>query len=163
MLSAVLTGIMADITPTPEQAEQKQPPAQAPSAPVNAVPTSGKRTAFLDIKRQLLTEDLNHPGTQKLILDLLITTESERDDLRVKLESYVPLYHACDKRVGVLEEKLKTNKVNEIMFGVGVGIGCAMIGLAPFFWDPKPIYGEIMLVVGLLVTLGAAIARIVFK
>ena len=111
---------MADLKQNPKQAEQQQPPAE-PAAAVNAAPAIGKRTAFLEIKRQLAPEDLSNPGTQKLILDLLITTEAERDDLKIHLEQYVPRYHECDKRAGILEEKLKTNKINEVMFGVGVG------------------------------------------
>lgn len=48
-----------------------------------------------------------------MILELLLTTEAERDELKC----YVPKYYEADKRAGILEEKLKTNKANEIMFG----------------------------------------------
>ncbi len=120
----------------------------------------GRRQAFQYIKRQLAPEELANPGTQKLILDLLITTEAERDELK----AYVPKYYEADKRAGVLEEKLKSNKVNEIMFGVGVGIGCAIIGLAPFFYEKINAEGGLIVFgVGIVLTVGFTIGRIVYK
>jgi hypothetical protein len=150
---------MPDPTPSPEQSEQQEAPKSPAVAPQALAPAEGRRQAFLDIKRQLTPTELANTGTQKLILEMLLTTEGQCDDLK----EYVQKFHEVDKKVGVLEEKLKTNKVNEIMFGVGVGIGCAIIGLAPFFWDLKPAYGAIALAIGILTTIGATVGRIVFK
>lgn len=149
---------MPEPTPSPEQSVQHDTTAPTPSTPPSAA-TTGRRLPFQDIKRQLTPEELANPGTQKLILDMLLTTEAERDDLK----AYIPKYHEADKKVGVLEEKLKTSKVNEVMFAVGIGVGCAIMGLGPFFWEAKNIYGIVALAVGFLLTVGAAIGRIVFK
>jgi hypothetical protein len=146
-----------DATP-PEQAKQQEPPKVPAVAPQALAPTEGRRQAFQDIKRQLTPGELANTGTQKLILEMLLASERQCDELK----EYVENYHVADKKVGVLEEKLKTNKVNEIMFGVGVGVGCAIIGLAPYFWDDKG-KGPLVLAVGLALTIGAAIGRIVFK
>lgn len=122
------------------------------------IPPTGKRQAFRDIRRQLTNEDLASPGVQKLLLDELEQAEADCE----VLQGYVGRYHEADKSAAVLEEKLKTANVIEIMFGVGVGIGGAVIGLAPLFWteaeQPK---GYIALGVGLLLSLGATIARVV--
>lgn len=142
----------------PEQTEQRESP-KSPASPVSStVSPTGRRLAFQDIKRQLTEAELQNTGTQKMILELLLTTEAERDDLK----NYVPKYYEADKRVGILEEKLKTNKTNEITFGVGIGVGMAIIGLAPFFWDDKG-HGWLVLVVGAILTIGAIFSRIFNK
>jgi hypothetical protein len=142
----------------PEQTEQLESP-KSPASPVSStVSPTGRRLAFQDIKRQLTEAELQNTGTQKMILELLLTTEAERDELK----NYVPKYYEADKRAGILEEKLKTNKANEIMFGAGIGAGMAIIGLAPFFWDDKG-HGPIALVVGAAITLGAIVGRICYK
>ncbi len=147
-------------SPSPQDAVQQHAPKTA--APVEvSVSATGRRLAFENIKRQLSEADLTNPGTQKLILEMLMTAEADRDEC----EQYIPKFHEADKRAAILEEKLKTNKVNEVMFGVGVGVGCAIIGLAPTFWNnaAAPSQGPLCLIIGVLLTLGAAIGRIVFK
>src|SRR5438132_7378485 len=88
----------------------------------SSVSPTGRRLAFENIKRQLSEADLSNVGTQKLILEMLITAEADRDECR----EYIPKFHEADKRAAILEEKLKTNTVNEVMFGVGVGVGCVI-------------------------------------
>lgn len=143
-----------------EQSEQKVAPESATSGS-SSVPSTGRRLIFQDIKRQLTPEELANSGTQKVILDVLITTEAERDELR----GFVDKYYQAEIRARVAAEQLKTNKANEILFGVGVGVGGAIIGLAPFFWDTKADghQGEIALVVGLLLVVGATLGRIINK
>ena len=104
-----------------------------------SVPASGRRLAFQDLKRQLDPKDLANPGTQKLILEMLINAEDERDEL----EEYVPMYHASERRAAVLEEKLKSNRLNEMLVNVGLGVGCAIIGLAPTFWKTENSQGPV--------------------
>lgn len=78
-----------------------------------------------------------------------------------RLEPYVAQFHEADKRAAVLAEKLKTNNAVEIFFGVGVGLGGAVIGLAPFFWEMKTLYGVLTGVIGLGLTIGATVGRLV--
>jgi len=53
------------------------------------------------------------------------------------------------------------------MFGVGVGVGCAIMGLAPFFYELNKEkgreYATITISVGFALTLGTTIGRMVFK
>lgn len=154
---------MAGPIPQPEQTEQKNAPVAPPPAAPLVAPATGRRAAFRDLKRQLADADLANPGLQKIILDELICAEEERDDLRLELKQSALNYHAADKQVGVLSEKLKSNKVNEIMFGVGLSVGGTVMGLTPFFWEIKPLYGVIALGLGLALTIGATIARTLFK
>ena len=149
---------MPDPTPNPEQAQQREPTKAEAAAP-SSVPATGRRQAFQDLKRQLTESDLANPGTQKLILDMLINAESERDDLKV----YVAQYYDADKRAAILQEKLSSHRLNEVLFAVGVGIGCAIIGLAPTFWDPNTARGLICLIVGGVLVIGSALARAFYK
>lgn len=120
------------------------------------VPPSGRREAFRDIRRQLSEEDLSSRGVQKLLLEELERAEAECQIA----EGYIERFHEADKRAAVLEEKLRTNSAFEIMFGVGVGLGGAIIGLAPVFWNNPP-QGQIALVIGLALTVGATIGRMI--
>jgi len=142
---------------TPEPAGQLGPPttgAPAPPAAGPSVPPSGKRQAFRDIRRQLTDTDLTSPGVQMLILDELERAESQCELLQV----FVDRYHDADKRAAVLEERGRTARSVELLFGVGVGVGCAIIGLAPFFWNNRA-QGVLTLIVGAVLVAGAVIAR----
>jgi hypothetical protein len=90
---------------------------------------------------------------------MLIRAEEECNDLK----EFRAKFHATDKLAEVRAEKLKSNKINETLFGVGVGVGCAIIGLAPFFYELGPSFCYTMLSVGVALTIGATIGRIVFK
>jgi hypothetical protein len=123
---------------------------------VSAIATTGKRQAFRDIRRELQEQELSSPGVQKLLLE-----ELENADARCEiLEAYVERFHEADKRAAVLEEKLRTQTAFDILFVVVVGLGCAIVGLTPLFWDTTS-KGPITLVVGLLLVAGATGARIV--
>jgi hypothetical protein len=153
---------MNDPTTTPDQAEQKEvPSSSSPATPISA-PVTGQRVAFKDLKRQLTPDELSNTGTQKLILDALICAEEERNDLKAELKIIVSKYHDADKLASVLDQKLKTNKANEVLFGVLVGFGCGCIGLAPFFWDNK-VQGIIALTLGVVATVIGTLCRIFNK
>jgi len=154
---------MSPEMPTPEVpdetlaslVESKGSSGSSGAAPAS-VATTGKREAFKNIRRQLQEEELTSPGVQKLILEQLEIAD-ERCEL---LEAYVDRFHAADKRAAVLQEQLRTQTALEVFFGVGVGMGCAIIGLAPLFWDTTS-KGPIVLAVGILLVLGSTIGRIV--
>lgn len=66
----------------------------------------------------------------------------------------------ADKEAAVLREKLKADRAMEIMFAVGVGVGCLMVGAAPSFWTTQP-QGGLLLTLGAILTIGSGIARAV--
>ena len=149
-------------TPTPEAPEspREEPSsllrADAAQANVATVTSTGKRQVFKDIRRQLQDADLASPGVQKLLLDELEQKEAECEIL----ESYIDRFHVADKRAAVLEEKLKTQNAIEVFFAVGMTLGGAIVGLAPFFWDESG-HGPIVLMIGAALVLGSSIGRIV--
>lgn len=124
--------------------------------PAATAPPSGRRLAFGEIKRQLSDEDLKSPGVQKLLLDDLERAEGECEFM----QGYIERYHDADKRAAVLEERIRSGTAIEIMFGVGVGLGGTVMGLAPMFWSDQP-KGYISLIIGSLLICGASIARMV--
>ena len=139
----------------PEQAQQQNAPDVAPQ-PALSVASSGRRQVFRDLKRSLTEEELSNPGTQKLILEMLANAEDDRDEYR----SYVSRFYGADKQVAILGEQLRANKLNEIMFLVGFGVGCAIIGLAPYLWNPATMYGQFCLAVGAVLAAGFTFARV---
>jgi hypothetical protein len=141
-----------------KEAAQQEPPKTSPPATAPA-PSSG-RAAFRDIKKQLTDEELSSSGTQKLLLDMLLTAEGERDEYK----AYVAMYYKAQEDASVLKERAKPNKINETLFAVGVGIGGSILGLAPFFWSTRdPQHGQICLFVGLFLVIGATVGRILFR
>jgi hypothetical protein len=150
---------MAEPTSQSGQTEQKDAPKSSQPTAAPTVSATGRRPAFQDLKLQLTDEDLANPGTQKCILDMLIRAEEECNDLK----EFRSKYHATDKQAGILGEKLKTNKINETLFGVGITMGGTIMGLSPFFYEKGPAYCYITLGVGVVTTLGAAFGRIIFK
>ena len=147
------------ILDTPTIAAEGQGPGEAKPVEASegaASAPSGKRQALRDLRRQLSDEDLKSPGAQKLLLD-----ELERSDADCELlKGYVSRFHEADKRAAVLEGQLRIDKAVEVAFGVGVGIGGTIIGLAPGLWTTPP-YGPLAVAVGLVLMLGAIVARVV--
>ena len=117
---------------------------------------TGRRQALRGIGRELSEKDFASLGVQKLLLDELEKADTECEELKV----YVEKFHDADKRAAVLEEHTKTVVSIEIAFGIGVGLGCAIIGLAPSFWKQQP-QGLLCLFVGGLLVIGAFVVRIV--
>ena len=120
-----------------------------------STPSSSKRQALCELRRALSEKELSNPGVQKMLLDALERADTECENL----QSYIQLYHDADKRAAILTEKLCTQTAFEIMFGVGVGLGGAIIGIAPLFWNQQP-YGWITLIVGFLLVSGTTFSRI---
>ena len=149
--------------PSPETEGESIPPISAnqgpaaPSAASPGVPAIGKRPAFQDMRRQLTPEELASPGVQKILYDDLEQCEADREELKV----YVKAYYDADKRAAVLLEKMKTVNTIEVFFGVGVGLGGSVLGLAPFFWEMGTGYGVAALIIGLSMTIGACVGRLI--
>jgi hypothetical protein len=146
-----------DPTLAPEQAQQKNTAAVGPQT-IPSVSASGRRQAFQDLKRNLTEADLANPGTQKLILEILSNAEDARDEYK----TYVDRYHEVNNRVGILTERLRRSILNEMMFNVGFGVGCAIIGLSTYFWNPLNAYGQICLAIGSILAVVFAVLRSVY-
>lgn len=122
------------------------------------VPT-GRRLSLSKVRRQLTDEELSSPGIQKLLLDILEEAENERDNLK----NYVSSYYEADKKAAVLGEKLVKDKKIDVFFGVGVGLGGAILGLIPFLGKDEPLYGLICGIIGLALIIGSSIGRLIIK
>ena len=150
---------MADSdSPAPEapRADVRRAPASEAAQPT--VPSSGRRQAFRDIRRQLAEDDLKSTGVQKLLLDMLENAEASCEAAR----AFEVKFHEADKLSAVLTEKLRTDRALEIMFGVGVGLGGALLGVVPMLWEKQPL-GFIGLGIGLVLVAGSTLARVVKK
>jgi hypothetical protein len=146
-----------DTSAGPEQTQQQDTIHVSPQ-PIPSVASTGKRQAFQDLKRNLTEAELSNPGTQKLILEMLSNVEDDRDECK----AYVSRFHEADKRVGILTEKLRANNLIEIMFTIGFGAGCAIVGLSTYFWSSANLYGQLCLAVGTLLAGGFGAARIFY-
>jgi hypothetical protein len=152
---------MTDELPTPagapsSEAQKKGDVTPQISSGQSATVVSSRRQAFRDIRRQLSDDDLASPGVQKLLLDDLEQAEEQCEIF----SAYIERFHEADKRAAILEERVRTQTALEVAFGVGVGLGCAILGLAPLFWTDQP-KGWLAIGIGALLTIGASIARVV--
>lgn len=150
---------MADQTPpqVPEGQGQESGEAPAPK-PVGSAPLAGKRQALRNLVRTMSDAELTAPGTVKLLIDDLEQAEAEREYFK----AFVERYHAADKDAAVLTERLKPAKALDVMFGVGVGLGGAILGLAPFFWERgKDHQAVVACLLGVALIIGATIGRMV--
>jgi hypothetical protein len=118
--------------------------------------TSGRLQAFRQIGRELRENELANPGVQKLLLGEIDRVTTDCDNLR----GYVERYHEADKRRAVLEEKLKTHTALDILFGVGVTVGGAIVGLTPYL-SSKGISEGVALLLGFALIFGATMAKVV--
>ena len=94
-----------------------------------------------------------------MLLDMLEETENQAETLK----SFVINYYEADKRAAILSEKLNADRSIEIFFGVGVGLGGAILGLSPFFWELGIGYGLFCIILGVCLIIGAGIGRAVKK
>lgn len=117
---------------------------------------SGRRQALRDIRRQLSETDLANPGVQRMILDALERADSDCEIY----QAYVGRYYEADKRAAILEERQHSVTAIEIMFGVCVGLGGALIGIGPLFWTEQPL-GVLLMAMGFFLIAGATTARII--
>ena len=119
-------------------------------------PTFGRRNALKDIRRQLTEDELANPGVQKLLIEML----EEADDVRQSLLEFENRFYESDKKAAILSEQLKNNTRIEVFFGVGIGLGCSIIGLTPFFMEINHVHGYITLALGVCITIGSVVGRV---
>jgi hypothetical protein len=146
--------------PSGEEATQPQIITEAAAVAVQttltSVPTFGKRQSFRNIARSLSAEELCHPGVVKLTIENLDRAEEECEDLR----SYMDKFHAADVERNILREQLKAIRALEVAFAVLIGLGCAVIGVTPSFWDATE-RGPIALGLGIAMVCGGIVVRVV--
>lgn len=134
-------------------------PLAAPTVESESVPTTGRRQALRNIRRQLTEGELAQTGTQKMLLEMLEEAETQKEGLK----SYVTSFYEADKRAAILGEKLNADRSVEIFFGAGVGLGGTILGLAPTFWTINILHGILCTVIGLGLIIGSCIGRAVKK
>lgn len=146
-----------------EQSEQPPEPATVTQMTTiieqESVPTTGRRQALRNIRRQLTEAELAQSGTQKMLLEMLEEVETEKENIK----SYVLSFHEADKKAAILGEKLNADRSVEIFFGVGVGLGGTILGLAPSFWASNLTHGIICIGIGIALIVGSCIGRAVKK
>lgn len=115
------------------------------------------RKAFGKLRRELSDEELSSPAVQRLLLDEIERLEKDNG----KLVEYQDLYHEADKKGAVLSEKLKSNIAQDVIFGVCLTIGAALLGLAPSIWSPDKPHGWISIALGVVLIVGGIASKVV--
>lgn len=92
-----------------------------------SVDTVKKRGAFSNLKRELSDEDLNSPGTQRLILNEL----DKYEECSKQLELYKSKYYECDKDRAIYKERANSSNAFEILYSSSLSVGAMLIGLTP--------------------------------
>lgn len=118
-----------------------------------SVDTVKKRGAFSNLKRELSDEDLNSPGTQRLILNEL----DKYEECSKQLELYKSKYYECDKDRAIYKERANSSNAFEILYSSSLSVGAMLIGLTPSL--NEKIEGWLVGVVGLLLLAGGIIAK----
>lgn len=109
------------------------------------------RQALQGITRELSDEDFASPVVQKFLLD-----EIERLDIENhELNKYRDQFHVKNKKVAVLEEKIKTNIAFEV-----ISIACLTIGAAAVGYAPAQPDNGIILALGIILILGGIAAKV---
>jgi hypothetical protein len=126
------------------------------------IPTS----PYSNIQRSITEEDLKAPAVQRILLSEVDKLESKANGLETSLkesildnQSLSDRYHTVDKEKSILEEKLKTNKAQEVLYSFCLTSGSIIIGLAKTVWEKG--LGGIFLALGLFLIIGGLITKII--
>jgi hypothetical protein len=95
------------------------------------------------------------PGVVKLLIEQIDRADGDCEFYR----AYVERFHVANTNASVFEERLKTVTAVGIMFGVGVGLGCALLSLAPCVFDKQPIAAWLTGAIGGVLVIGTSIGR----
>lgn len=108
-----------------------------------------KGSAWSRLSRELSDDDLNQPGTKKMILEKLDNLSDENESLK----SYQAKFYDVDKKYAVLTEKYKAAQINVRLIDVFSMIGTLMLGLVPWLYDHNAGLLIILLDIGVAVSL----------
>jgi hypothetical protein len=126
-------------------------PDETGSKPLTAEESPKSNRAFSGVTRALSDEELDSPGVRKLLLELIQRAE---EDISI-LKSFRDRFYEADKRNGILEQKLRTNKAAEAFSMGTLATGGTAVGLAPTFWSFPHGGGVFVLVFGIALILVA--------
>jgi hypothetical protein len=135
-----------------EMGEPEQPD-QEPEATQEEQPlaVSKGRQSLSRIKRELTDDELKSPAVQKLLIDDLDRLDRECSELL----DYRERFHSTDKKVGILQEKLRRSISSEIISSSCFVVGAAALGYTPALWSSQPAgyisiaFGTILIAAGI--------------
>lgn len=134
-------------------------PEDTPTAGAVAVASKGNsgRRSFSNLRRELTDEELTSAAVQRMLLDEIERLDSECDDLRVTRDKF----YACDKRVGVLEERFKARISLEIMHVTCFLLSGSALGYAASNWASQPTVSILALIFGGVLAVAGVVAKVV--
>lgn len=121
------------------------------------IPHVKGRKAFSKLRRELTDEELSSPAVQRMLLDDIERLEKETE----KLGGYQDRYYVAETKAAVLNEKLKVNVAHDVIFGVCLTVGSAIVGFAPSLWLPDKPYGWIAIGLGMSLIIGGIASKVV--
>jgi len=122
--------------------------------------TKKSKGAFSKISRELTEQDLNSPGTQRLILNEL----DKYEECKIQLEFYRDKYFERDKNCAVYSQMLKASKMFEVVCSTMFATGPALMSLSPSVVDKDGNWyylSTIVLVLGGVILLSGILARLI--
>ena len=121
---------------------------------------------YSNIRRSISEEDLQSSAIQRILLSEVDKLENKANALEISVKDqfseYKKLqdsYHLVDKEKSILEEKLKTNKAQEVLYSFCLTSGSIIIGLSKTVWEQG--LGGIFLALGLFLIIGGLITKII--
>lgn len=141
----------------PSELPDQEPPS-APSGvePPKVKPKSGRKSTA-SLRRELTDRDLSNPAVARLLMDDVERLEQEVAQLPELRTSF----HEADKRAAVLDQRLKVNTSQEIVFGVCTTLAGAAFGYAPSVWKDDSAFGPMSVAVGIVLLVCAFFAKAV--
>lgn len=127
-----------------------------PTADATAAPAKGRRRAYSAVRREMSEKEAASPIVSQFLVDEIERLESELSEYK----EYRNKFHEADKKVSLLNEKLKSNSAFEIISTICVAVGGALGGLAPKMWETQPA-GTIMAVSGFGLLVLGVVAKLV--
>ena len=127
--------------------------------PVQSDVLAKNKGVYSNLKRQLSEEDLNSPGTQRLILAEL----DKYDECKQNLNYYKDAYHRKDKENAVFRQQLSSNKSFDIVYSFLLAVGPAILGLSPSIMTKDKLTGILMVVIGVVCLLSGIFTKIFAK
>ena len=114
------------------------------------------RKAFKNVRRELSDDELSLPAVQRLLID-----EIERlEQVNMELRGFQVRFFEADKNTAVLNEKLKANVAQDIIFGVCLTVGAALISVA-LSYGKYETPGLVTLAAGLILIVAGIASKVV--
>ena len=111
---------------------------------------------YANVRRELSEDELTSPAVQRLLLSDHDRVERECE----RLKSFEEKYHECDKKVAILNEKLKNSTASDILYTCCVSFGSVLTGVSRIYWDNN---GWILLFIGIALIIGGVVYKFVRK